>query len=154
MGLWCNLAHLHVEGSFTTLLANLLGCSLQTLGFCPVTVVELWGAYYPLEIAWSLDFRRIIIELDSKVVVSLMCKLLDRNHPYSNLIGRIHKLLSRAWEVQIIHTYREGNRVANFMASRGHSFPHGLTIFCDPPMDFRVVLAKDSCGVALPRMVI
>lgn len=32
-----------------------LGGFAVNLGFCPITVVEIWGAFYALDLAWSTD---------------------------------------------------------------------------------------------------
>ena len=103
------------------MLPDASGCFVRAfadnLGWCPVAVAELWGAYYALDLAWVLGFRKIIIELDSSCAIALIEK--------TSLIRRIQQLLDRAWEVKIQHVYREANRAANFMASRGHSLPLG-----------------------------
>ncbi|CAN1128491.1 hypothetical protein LINPERPRIM_LOCUS22501, partial [Linum perenne] len=32
-------------------------------------------------------------------------------------------LISRAWWVRVIHIYREGNHLADYLASKGHELP-------------------------------
>ena len=35
------------------------------LGICPITVAEIWGAFYALDMAWMKGYRKVILELDS-----------------------------------------------------------------------------------------
>ncbi|CAN1785321.1 hypothetical protein LINPERHAP1_LOCUS16842, partial [Linum perenne] len=42
-------------------------------------------------------------------------------HAHALTIYSARDLIRRDWEVQIIHVYREGNHVVEFLASRGHS---------------------------------
>ena len=97
------------------------------LGFCPVVMAELWGAFYALGIAWSLGFPRVILELDSSSAINLTQKHLDVRHPYATLIGKIHQLISQYWVVQVHHVFHEANRATDFMASKGQELPLGLT---------------------------
>ena len=63
------------------------------IGHCPVVVAELWGAMLALELAWALDFRQIILEMDSSSVISSVISLLHSHggskHPYSSLIDKV-----------------------------------------------------------------
>ena len=67
---------------------------VANIGFCSVVVVELWGAYHGLNIAWSLGFTRVILEMDSSCAVSFILKHLDVRHPCATLIRKIHHLIS------------------------------------------------------------
>ena len=55
--------------------------------------------------------------------------------------------------MRIVHVYREANRAADLMASKGHSLPLGLHVYCVPPVDLRAILVEDCTGVALPRLI-
>ena len=123
------------------------------VGSCPVVVAELWGACYALEVAYSLGQRKIILEMDYGCAVMLIRKTWDKSHPFSTLIGRIHHLVNRSWEVHIAQIYREANKAADFMASKGHSLDCGLIVFCEPPLGLSSILLEDIRGVALPRMI-
>ena len=59
------------------------------IGHCPVVVAELWGAMLALELAWALDFRQIILKMDSSSVISLLHSHGGSKHPYSSLIDKV-----------------------------------------------------------------
>lgn len=107
------------------------------LGSCPIAVAELPGAYHALDLAWSLGYTRLILELDSSSAICLIQNTTNGHHPFAILIRKIHQLINQNWEVQIHHVFREANRV----------------FFCEPPIGFGEILAKDDRGVALPRLI-
>ena len=123
------------------------------IGFCPVVVAELRDAYRGLNIAWSLGYTRVILEMDSSCVISRILKQLDIRHPYAMLIRKIHYLISQNWVVQVQHVFREANRAADFMATKGHELHLGMTIFCDPPVGLSSILLDDVRGVAFLRLI-
>ena len=51
------------------------------LGFCPITVAEIWVAFYGLHLAWQEGYKQVILELDSSATVALILKDLDDHHP-------------------------------------------------------------------------
>ena len=65
-----------------------------------------------------------------------------------------HELLHRGdWEVQVFHVYREGNRVADWLANQGVAQSHRIVILEDIPLALRRIVDEDFRGVALPRLV-
>ena len=58
------------------------------IGSCLMFIAELWGALYSLELAWSLEFHHVLLEMDSSSEVSLLQKSTG-HHPYSTLIKKI-----------------------------------------------------------------
>ncbi|CAN1150854.1 Putative ribonuclease H protein At1g65750 [Linum perenne] len=77
----------------------------MNLGICSITRAELRGAMTGLQIAWDRGFRRIIVQLDSRVVVQLLLGDGEDSHQ---------------------HSYREGNRAADYLAGIGHALPTGV----------------------------
>ncbi|CAL1382602.1 unnamed protein product [Linum trigynum] len=49
-------------------------------------------------------------------------------HPHHTLVNSIKRQLKQQWEVHIMHVFREGNYVADYLASVGHSIPVGIQI--------------------------
>ena len=47
--------------------SNFVAAFCVNLGSCSITAAELWGAYWSLWLGWQLGYRRVILELDSKV---------------------------------------------------------------------------------------
>ncbi|CAN1152701.1 hypothetical protein LINPERHAP2_LOCUS18923 [Linum perenne] len=48
------------------------------------------------------------------------------NHHHALEVIQFRELQARSWEIRLRHTYREGNRAANFLANLGHQRPIGL----------------------------
>ena len=85
------------------LLRNALGEFLAdfaaNVNTCPIIVAEVWGAYYALELAWNGGVRKVIIEMDSLSVVSLIQGGVDNKHPYNSGIHCVRELMPRDWHV-------------------------------------------------------
>ena len=56
--------------------------------------------------------------------------------------------------MQLSHVYRQANRVADFVASMGHSLNKGLHVFCVPPMDIHSLLDENSWEVVFPHLIV
>ncbi|CAI0384499.1 unnamed protein product [Linum tenue] len=57
-------------------------------------------------------------------------------HPHYILISQIQQLLSRDWQVVLKHVFREGNVVADYLASLGNSHSVGEHAITAPLPDF------------------
>ncbi|CAI0545960.1 unnamed protein product [Linum tenue] len=95
------------------------------LGSCSITCAELRGAVEGLQLAWDTGFRCIRVELDSLCAVQLLRSLDSPDHQQAAIIQRFRELLTHQWEVVVSHIFREGNKCANHLASRGHLLPLG-----------------------------
>ncbi|CAN0824400.1 hypothetical protein LINGRAPRIM_LOCUS1646 [Linum grandiflorum] len=42
---------------------------------------------------------------------------------HAHLVLQFHELLRRDWEVKLVHIYREGNLLADYLAGQGHNRP-------------------------------
>ncbi|CAN1172200.1 hypothetical protein LINPERHAP1_LOCUS42529 [Linum perenne] len=56
--------------------------------------------------------------------------------------------------VRIRHTYREGNKVTDFLANRGHEFPFGVHLFPLFDCNLAYLLRHDCLGVSSPRNIL
>ncbi|EOY08384.1 Uncharacterized protein TCM_022755 [Theobroma cacao] len=111
------------------------------------------GVYKGLNLAWELGFHKIIIQVDIQLVSRAITSY--NFHPSSNsdLISVIHSLLTRQWEVKICHFYRKGNRLANFMASKGIELEEVCLVFHSPPIGASEILMYDMLGICFPQMI-
>ncbi|CAN1147970.1 Putative ribonuclease H protein At1g65750 [Linum perenne] len=80
----------------------------MNLGMCTITRAEIRGAITGLELAWDYGFRRVELQLDSKVAISL---LLSQDEPEHQ------------------HIFREANKAADFLANHGYNFPFGIHLY-------------------------
>ncbi|CAN1823008.1 Putative ribonuclease H protein At1g65750 [Linum perenne] len=131
-----------------------IGAFVANLGCCSVTRAELHGAVLGLELAWSLGCRFVELQLDSRVAIALIQQAGEPNHQHALEVLACQELCSRSWEVRIQHTYREGNKVADFLANQGYDFPFGVYMF--PLSDCNLVhlLRHDFLGVSTPRSIL
>ena len=92
---WCTLntdgAH-RVHGTSTAggLIRDHLGRWLtgfgMMIGFCSVTVAELWSLYQGLQLAWNFGIRRLKVETDSLCFTQLLAKPSLTSNEYAPLI--------------------------------------------------------------------
>ncbi|KAG5088119.1 hypothetical protein JHK86_000731 [Glycine max] len=71
----------------------------------------------------------------------------NASHPYNALISLIRNCINQPWNVTFMHTLREGNACADWLAKHGATHEDNLTIWhaCSPQLD-TLVLA-DRIGV-------
>lgn len=84
------------------------------------------GALHGLDIAWGKGFLRVYMEIVSEMVVRWLRSDGVPRLSLANLIERCKRLLSRQWEVKIMHAFRECNRVADVLATEALGFQRGL----------------------------
>lgn len=85
--------------------------------------------------------------------MEFLTKGCPRSHPYAPMVLRIKDLCARSWEVRISHAWREGNRVADYLANLAHSMELGLHVLRHHPEGCESLLFQDIIGVSLPRLV-
>ncbi|KAF7833342.1 non-LTR retroelement reverse transcriptase-like [Senna tora] len=127
---------------------------MRKLGDCSVILAELWGIACGLEVVWDLVFRRVKLETDSLMTVNLLKQQVEEGHPGANLLHKILDLIKQDWEVNITHVYREGNRVANEIASRGIHSGSGTMIFYEQDDILTELIQNDLMGVGVVRHVV
>lgn len=81
------------------LLRNNLGEWL--CGFFYNLTAEVFAIIHGLELSWSIGYRDIMLESDSKCALDLLA-IDNPLHPLSPLLAHIHGLLSRDWRVCIL----------------------------------------------------
>ncbi|KAK3193441.1 hypothetical protein Dsin_024751 [Dipteronia sinensis] len=120
-------------------------------GIGSVVEAELWGLLEGLKIALKAGFRKILVDSDSQNSVKLLSNPTPPNHPLFSLIQSCKALLEEHWCCYVQHNYRESNRVADMLASLGHSLDLGISFFEKPPQQILGVLDDDAKGVAFAR---
>lgn len=70
-----------------------------------------------------------------------------------DLIWEIKGFSQNEWEVQLVHIYREGNMVADFMANYGFDSVNSYVLFEYPPPGARKFLMYNMLGVCIPRII-
>ncbi|CAL1392202.1 unnamed protein product [Linum trigynum] len=128
-------------------------------GFCSkigtgtALLAELWGVLQGLELAWKKGSRFLVLETDSQMALQLIEQRRDEVHPYATILGAIRRLLSQDWMVRLVHTYREGNRVADWLSKHSLVYPFGMYELEAPPLEVNKICYEDEAGTSFPRMV-
>ena len=103
--------------------------------------------------AWTMGFKYIHLELDSKVVLTW---LTNHNASYpTNMIPLIYdcrSLLDQDWEVRVQHIYHEANECANTLAKQGTHQQNLLTIYSNYPSFVYVCYVRDLAGLGVTRL--
>ncbi|KAK6943354.1 Ribonuclease H domain [Dillenia turbinata] len=94
----------------------------------------------------------VILEGDSTTALDMLNRNRHEVNEFSSLVNSVKRLIARHWTVQLVHTYREGNRSADRMAIWAFSLPLGLHRVANPPRVISQILQQDVIGVGFPRM--
>lgn len=94
--------------------------------------METWGVFDELTQAWNLGLHQIMMEMDNLKLLKLLSIECD-SMVLSKVVQAIKELIRICWEVQLLHTYREGNCLADAMDAITFDKLVGLYAFLDPP---------------------
>ncbi|CAL1414425.1 unnamed protein product [Linum trigynum] len=130
-----------------------LGGFCSKIGTGTALLAELWGVLQGLEFAWKKGSRFLVLETDSQLALQLIEQRRDEVHPYATILGAIRRLLSQDWMVRLVHTYREGNRVADWLSKHSLVYPFGMYELEAPPLEVNRICYEDEAGTSFPRMV-
>lgn len=127
---------------------------VANLGSSCSILAELWGLFYGLQLATSKGLVKVLVELDSKVVVDwVLSDSVGDDQPFYGLSRNCHDSLSRNWEVQFRRVFCEANSDADGLSRLGHSFSLGFHDLASPPSEIGWFLFADGCGASSPRVV-
>ncbi|CAI0551158.1 unnamed protein product [Linum tenue] len=101
-----------------------------------------------------MGYRRVRMEIDSRCAIQILQGEDNSDHQHAMVIDRLHELLRRDWDVTFSHIYREGNKSADFHASRGHQMELGFHFvpITDPALCLH--LLYDTLGISESRLVL
>jgi ribonuclease HI len=123
---------------------GLKGTYTRKIGNCDALCAEMWGMYLGMQLAWRHGFHHLQVESDSNTLVDMITGKININGNPPTLVRRIHELLKLNWQVHFNHTWREGNRSADWLAN--------LSFFMDsfnfhPPSEVSSLLFDDFLGL-------
>lgn len=116
------------------------------IGVCSAPLAELWGVYYGLYMAWERGIPKLLLEVDSEIVVGFFTSGISDSHPLSFLVCLCYGFFSRDWLVRVTHVYREANCVADGLANHAFSLPLGFHSFFSSPVEISTLLLEDVDG--------
>ncbi|CAN1810690.1 Putative ribonuclease H protein At1g65750 [Linum perenne] len=121
------------------------------LGSCSITRAEIRGILAGLIMAWDAGFRKVAVQSDSQVAISLLLNGDVPTHHHAGEIMLIRSLLQRDWSVRVAHIYREANKSADFLASLGHDKDLGIHYLDVSDCNLGYFLRLDCMGISEPR---
>lgn len=123
------------------------------MGPCNTETAETWALLLGLQLAWTEGYRKIILEIDSRLALSLI----RRNHgpkgPSNPIIKKCSEFLAQDWEVNVCHIYREMNEVADGISKWVVKRDVGFHMLDNPPGCVTKAIQKDNQGIGRYRWV-
>ncbi|GAU34538.1 hypothetical protein TSUD_219210 [Trifolium subterraneum] len=126
----------------------------RKIGSCDALHAEMWGMYIGIDLARRQGITHLQVESDSKVLVEMVTGNCNVNGNIPTLLKRIRDLINMNWDVQINHTWREGNKSADWLANYSltlNSFD--LHVLETPLRKLQSLLFYDFSGTCMPRNV-
>ncbi|CAN1144614.1 hypothetical protein LINPERPRIM_LOCUS16723 [Linum perenne] len=87
--------------------------------------VEIRGANEVLSRTWEAGFRKVVLQTDSKAVISLLTNDSDTSPQHGLEVLQFRELCERDWTVEVKHTYGEGSHAIDFQANIGDNYLFG-----------------------------
>ncbi|GLT26032.1 hypothetical protein SLA2020_011230 [Shorea laevis] len=125
---------------------------IRNIGHTIAIAVELYAIRDGLNIAVNHHFPSVIVETNCQVAYLLLTSAPNVFHPYSTLIMDCKALLNMIPQVQVKNILREANMVADALAKKGVSTPHGFNILYICPPEVDLLCTVDYVGVSYPRL--
>ncbi|KAK8713068.1 hypothetical protein V6N13_148295 [Hibiscus sabdariffa] len=112
------------------------------IGRCSVLEAELWGIASGLELAWSLDCRRLVVESNSAKALKTIARGVC-NASQITLIRYISDLCNRDWTVSFTQVSHGNNGIADRLSKMALEGDFGVKLFVDPPLEVLHMLLVD-----------
>ncbi|CAN1186113.1 Putative ribonuclease H protein At1g65750 [Linum perenne] len=126
----------------------------MNLGSCSITRAEMRGAIEGLHRAWEAGFRNVVLQIDSVAVLSLFLNGNEERHQHVLEVARFREFRDRNWNLVIQHTYREGNKAADYLASIGYGYPIGSHTVLSSDCNLGHFLRYDILGITESRSIV
>ncbi|KAK2425147.1 hypothetical protein QL285_035429 [Trifolium repens] len=121
------------------------------LGFTNILLAELMAIYKGLLLAWEMNIKDLWCYSDSKIAIKLVMEPVDEWHHYAAILNNIQGILRREWQVTIVHTPREGNACADFLAKHGATSNVVFSSIANPHAGLNLHLLADASGTWFSR---
>lgn len=115
-----------------------------------ILFAELHAILMGLQLAKNLNIFDVVCYSDSLHCINLINGTAMVYHAYATLIEDIKDLI-RITNTPILHTLREGNRCADFLAKMGALGDSALSTYTTPPHGLLPLLKDDARGTYFPR---
>ena len=121
----------------------------RAIGCATSVAVELWALRDGIRLCISLKLPVVVFELDTKLVVDLLKKDMEKSNYIDELVADCRERLKEIPMVRIQHCYRETNKCVDALARKGALMDQNFTIFLIPPPNVVILLNLDLAGTFL-----
>ncbi|CAN1827955.1 hypothetical protein LINPERHAP1_LOCUS32084 [Linum perenne] len=104
-------------------------------------------------IIWDMGYKKVHFQLDSLAAVTAILGNREEDSRHGRALDNINELRSRDWEVTISHIFREGNRVVDLLAHRGHTLDFDFYVNCAYPHEVDRAIWSDHIRICFPRTI-
>ena len=142
-------------GVFREHLGKWLAGFSVNLGVCTSIKAEMMALRHGLKIARDKGFRKVIIHMDSKLIVDKMKNHALRNQAHYFALKDCRALVNdNSLDYRLLHCYRESNQTADALANLGVTQAEKLILYTSLPPSMYVILREDFVRVAWACIVI
>ncbi|KAL4383426.1 hypothetical protein GQ457_15G023320 [Hibiscus cannabinus] len=106
-------------------------------------MVELWAILEGLSFAWSQGYRYVELESDSLEAVRLVLST-SPDETVCGLVLSIKDCMRKIGHVKLQHVYREGNRVADRLATMGRMQRGPRATLSEVPVELRELVEAEK----------
>lgn len=114
----------------------------RNLSVSEIIQAELVTILKGLLLAWEMGIRLLVCYTDSMLALNLVSNPSNQFDLYAALIQTIKDVLKRDWT--LLHTLREGNAAADYLAKLGAQCDERWMTFEAPLVDMVTTLANDA----------
>lgn len=104
-----------------------------------------------LNLAYQKGIKNLTVYSDSLLLIFLSAMPHSKFHRYATTIRNVQDMISKPWEVPILHTLREANCVEDFLAKLGANSSLSGQIFLNHPLELVIILVQDASRTLVGR---
>lgn len=123
------------------------------LGNVSAQQAEVQAIWQGLEMAWTRGFRKVILESDSKLVVTQLTSQQLGTYGRNLWEEKCRELINRNWDCQLSWVYREANTCADRLATMGMHLDKNIVVYDMIPDQLRTCYESDLAGSRHLRLV-
>jgi hypothetical protein len=98
-----------------------------------------------------LDIKDLWCYSDSEMAIKLITEPIDGWHHYATILHNIKDILKRDCQVLILHTFRESNACADFLAKHRANHMDAYSSIATPSAGLNLALMADASGTWFTR---
>ena len=132
-----------------------LGGFVEKMGVHSSVRAKLRAVLRGLLLAREKGYKKLVVYVDSIIVVGLLKGNMTCSARNNAIVQRCRSLLgSPAWEVVMVHCFREANQVVDDLANLGIGLDCEFMYFNDPPREVSTSLYADREGAKFSRFIV